>query len=77
VRADAVADAPDEGAEVEGDEGGEGLLVGDVEGAVDGAGGGDGEEAGEGEDELDEVAGLETDPDEDGGEGDGVAGGEE
>lgn len=70
----AVAEAADEGAEVEGEEGGEGLPVGDVEGVVYDAAGADGEEAGEGEGELDKVSGLEADPDEDGGEGDGVAG---
>jgi hypothetical protein len=86
-RADFVAQTADGGAGDEGEEGAEGLLVYFVEGEV-AVGGGAFKEAGEGEGELGvgvrvvrslggvylgEIAGLETTPDEDGGEGEDVS----
>lgn len=64
----AVANAAEEGTHVEGDEGAECLLVGDVKAEVLGCT----EETGDGECELTEVTSLKSTPDEDGREGDNV-----
>ncbi len=63
--ADFIANATEERAELEGDEGTESLLIGFVEGLIAESGSAF-EETCEGKRELGKVSGLETTPDEDG-----------
>lgn len=65
MRAYFIANATEEGAELEGDEGTESLLIGFMEGLITESGSAF-EETCEGEGKLGKVSSLETTPDEDG-----------